>query len=79
MLSANRDEDHCRSVNLCPDCSVLSRFIQHGLEMSMQGFTHGLVALRGQVKVVIHILMGDGAVGVNKAWVHIEERGMGEG
>lgn len=47
--------------------------------MSMQWFTHGLVALRGQVKVVIHILVGDGTIGVNKAWVHIQERGMGEG
>lgn len=47
--------------------------------MSMQGFTYGLVALRGQVKVVIHILVRDGTVGVNKAWVHTEERGMWEG
>lgn len=47
--------------------------------MSMKGFTHSLVALRGQVKIVIHVLVGDGAIGVNKAWVHIEERGVEEG
>lgn len=47
--------------------------------MSMKGFTHSLIAIRGQVKVVIHILVGDGAIAVDKAWVHIEERGMKEG
>lgn len=47
--------------------------------MNMKGITHSLVALRGQVKVVIHILMGDGAIGMNKAWVHTEKRGVEEG
>lgn len=78
MLSENRDVDHCSSVNLCPVCSVLRRFIKHGLEMGMQGFAHSLIALRGQVKVIVHILMGDATVGVDKAWVDIEERGMRE-
>lgn len=46
--------------------------------MSMQGFTHNLVPMRGQVKVVIHILVGNGAIGVDETWVHIKERGMRE-
>ena len=47
--------------------------------MGVQWFTHSLVALRGQMKVIIHVLMGDATIGVDKTWVHIEERGMGEG
>ncbi len=47
--------------------------------MGVQGFTHSLVALRSQVKVVVHVLMGDATIGVDEAWVHIEERGVGEG
>lgn len=45
----------------------------------MQGFTHSLIALRGQVKVIVHVLMGDATIGVDKAWVYIEEKGMREG
>ena len=45
----------------------------------MQGFAHSLVALRGQVKVVVHVLMADATVGVDEARVHVEERGVGEG
>lgn len=47
--------------------------------MGVQGVAHSLVALRGQVKVVVHVLMGDATVGVDEAWVHVEERGVGEG
>lgn len=46
--------------------------------MGVQGIAHSLVALRGQVKVIVHVLMGDATIGVDEAWVHIEERGMGE-
>lgn len=47
--------------------------------MGMQGFTHNLVSLRGQVKVIVHVLMGDATIRVDETWVHIEERGVGEG
>lgn len=47
--------------------------------MGMQGVAHSLEALGGQVKVIVHVLMGDAAVGVDEAWVHVEERGVGEG
>lgn len=47
--------------------------------MGMQGFAHSLIALRGQVKVIVHVLMGDATIGVDKAWVYIEEKGMREG
>lgn len=47
--------------------------------MGVQGFAHNLVALRGQVKVIIHVLMGDATIGVDEAWVHVEERGVREG
>lgn len=47
--------------------------------MSVQGFAHNLVALRGQVKVIVHVLVGDAAVGMDKAWVYIEERGVRKG
>lgn len=46
--------------------------------MGMQGFAHSLIALRGQVKVIVHVLMGDATIGVDKAWVYIEEKGMRE-
>lgn len=42
----------------------------------MQWFAHSLIALRGQVKVIVHVLMGDATIGADKAWVDIEERGM---
>lgn len=47
--------------------------------MSMQGFAHSLIALRGEVKVIIHVLVGDTAVGVDEAWVYVEEGGVGKG
>ena len=47
--------------------------------MSVQGWTHGLVALGSQVKVVVHVLVGNATVGVDKAGVDVEERGVGEG
>lgn len=47
--------------------------------MGVQGFAHSLVALRGQVKVIIHVLMRDATIRVHEAWVHVEERGVGEG
>lgn len=45
--------------------------------MGMQGFTYSLVAMRGQVKVVVHVLVGDATVGKNKAGVHVQEGAMG--
>lgn len=34
--------------------------------------------MRGQVEVVIHVLVGDATIGVDKTRVHIKKRGMGE-
>lgn len=45
----------------------------------MQGLTHSLVAAGGQVKVIVHVLVGDAAAGVDEARIHIEERGVREG
>lgn len=47
--------------------------------MSVQGFAHNLVALRGQVKVIVHVLVGDATIGVDETWVYVEERGVGKG
>lgn len=47
--------------------------------MSVQGFTNNLVALGSQVEVVVHVLVGDATIGMDKARIHVEERGMGEG
>lgn len=75
-FSVNRAGDHSISVVFAP--SVLGGLIKHGLEMSMQGFAHGLVSLWGQVQVIVHVLVGDATVGVNKAWVHVQEGGVGK-
>lgn len=47
--------------------------------MGMQRFTYSLISFRGQVKVVVHVLVGDATIGVNKAGVYIEEGGTGKG
>lgn len=47
--------------------------------MGVQEFAHNLVALSSQVKVIVHVLMGDATIGVDEAWVYVEERCMGEG
>lgn len=39
---------------------------------------HSLVALRGEVEVVIQVLVGDVPIRVHEAWVYIEERRVGE-
>lgn len=41
--------------------------------MGVQDVAHSLIALRCQVKVIVHVLMGDATVGVDEAGVHIEE------
>lgn len=45
----------------------------------MQDVAHSLVALRCQVKVIVHVLVGDAAVGVDEARVNVEEGGVWEG
>lgn len=46
--------------------------------MGVQGFTHSLVALRGQVKIIVHVMVGDATIGVDEARVHVEERSVRE-
>lgn len=31
------------------------------------------------MEVIVHVLVGDATVGVDEAWVHAEDRGVGEG
>lgn len=64
---------------MCHSRSVLRRLIKHGLQLSVQGLTHGLVASGGQVKVIVHVLMRDAAAGMDKARIYTEERGVREG
>lgn len=45
----------------------------------MQDLAHSIVALRCQVKVIVHVLVGDGVVGEDEAWVNVEEGGVWEG
>lgn len=44
----------------------------------MQDVTHSLVALRCQMKIIIHVLVRDGAIKVNEARINVEEGGMWE-
>lgn len=44
----------------------------------MQDGTHSLVAVRCQMKVIVHVLVGDGAVRVDEAGINVEEGGVWE-
>lgn len=90
MLSRNRDGDHCSSALVCESVfdtvspqvvschSVLGWLLQHGHQVVIYGLAHTLVTLRGQVEVVVHVLVGDASVRVDKAMVHVEVGGMRE-
>jgi len=42
----------------------------------MQGLAHPLVGLRREMQIIIHVLMCDGTIGLNKPRVHVQKRDM---